>query len=246
MKVNLPVFAQEVSFARDVQLISTTDLKGIITFANDEFVKISGFSQEELIGQSHNIVRHPDMPPAAFKDLWATVQDGRSWKGMVKNRCKDGRYYWVDAFVSPITEDGEIIGYQSVRSSPSEAYKKWAQQVFNHWNKHPDKPSGFASPLSFNASLSLAYWLPVFAGMALLMHLFGWQAAALASVVGVVGFALLWWQLEPVRRSLADSRQISKRSAMHYIYTGLKGELASLQYALQVRHQRCSCFALRK
>src|SRR5690554_228614 len=98
-------------------LISTTDLKGAITWACDNFVQVSGFSRQEMVGQNHNLVRHPDMPPAAFKDLWDTIKSGKSWKGMVKNRCKDGRYYWVDAFVSPITKDGQITGYQSVRTA---------------------------------------------------------------------------------------------------------------------------------
>jgi len=93
MKINLPVTSKEVDFPYGRNLVSKTDLKGAITFANDDFVYISGFSREELIGKSHNMVRHPDMPPQAFEDLWRTVKGGRPWTGIVKNRAKNGDYY---------------------------------------------------------------------------------------------------------------------------------------------------------
>ncbi|BBT94865.1 hypothetical protein WP8W19C03_15590 [Aeromonas veronii] len=96
----------EVEFADDIQLVSTTDLKGDITYANPAFCQVAGYRLEEMLGQHHNLVRHPDMPKAAFADLWAHLQAGKPWRGMVKNRCKDGRYYWVDAYVTPIYEDG--------------------------------------------------------------------------------------------------------------------------------------------
>lgn len=119
MKTNLPVTDREVPFPHGQYLVSQTDLKGRIVDANDAFVEISGFSREELIGASHNIVRHPEMPPAAFADLWATIKAGRPWRGLVKNRCKNGDYYWVDAYVVPVSRDGQITGYMSVRSEPS-------------------------------------------------------------------------------------------------------------------------------
>jgi len=115
-KQNQPIINEEVNFQSGVELISTTDKNGVITYANPEFCRVAGFSLDELIGQHHNIVRHPDMPSAAFKDLWKNLQSGLPWRGVVKNRCKDGRYYWVDAFVTPIFELGELIGYQSVRT----------------------------------------------------------------------------------------------------------------------------------
>ncbi|MDX5445039.1 MAG: PAS domain-containing protein, partial [Zoogloeaceae bacterium] len=90
MKKNYPLSGREAAFDADTRLISTTDLKGIITYANDDFVRVSGFSAEELLHTSHNIVRHPDMPQAAFADLWATLKAGRPWMGIVNNRCKNG------------------------------------------------------------------------------------------------------------------------------------------------------------
>lgn len=119
MKINQPVTQREKPFPAGCYLVSKTNLKGAITYVNDAFEQISGFTREELIGANHNIVRHPDMPPQAFEDLWRTVKSGTPWRGMVKNRCKDGDHYWVEAFVVPIYEKDKTIGYTSVRSRPS-------------------------------------------------------------------------------------------------------------------------------
>lgn len=130
MKNNQPVTQREAPFPSNTYLVSRTDLKGIITYANDAFVEISGFTRQELIGQSHNIVRHPDMPEAAFRDLWTTVKSGLPWRGVVKNRCKNGDYYWVDAFVVPLKKNGEITGYQSVRNPPSRERRAAAEAAY--------------------------------------------------------------------------------------------------------------------
>ncbi len=112
------------------ELVSTTDLHGNITYANKVFCEIAGFTKEELIGQPHNIIRHPDMPKAAFADLWTNLKAGNVWRGAVKNRAKDGRYYWVDAFVSPIYTDGKLTGYQSVRVHLAKEYKDRAEALY--------------------------------------------------------------------------------------------------------------------
>ena len=119
MKINMPVTNVETLLPEGEFIYSATDLKGIITEANEAFVGLSGFYREELIGQSHNIVRHPDIPPAAFEDMWRDLKSGRPWRGVVKNRRKDGGFYWVVANVSPIRENNQVVGYQSVRSRPS-------------------------------------------------------------------------------------------------------------------------------
>jgi PAS domain S-box-containing protein len=116
---NAYVTQKEVPFPPGTVLISKTDTKGIITYANDAFVAISGYTREELIGKNHNLVRHPDMPPQAFKWLWNTLKAGRPWRGMVKNRCKNGDHYWVRATIAPIIESGNITGYLSVRRPPT-------------------------------------------------------------------------------------------------------------------------------
>ncbi len=119
MKINMPVTQREVELKDSLQIVSKTDLKGRITFVNRDFIEVSGFDEDELLGQSHNIVRHPDMPPEAFADLWTTVQSGKPWIGIVKNRSKNGDHYWVEAVVSPIVENGQPAGYISVRKKAS-------------------------------------------------------------------------------------------------------------------------------
>lgn len=130
MKNNGPVTQHEVYFNGLDDLVSVTDLQGKIRFVNDDFVQISGFTREELIGSDHNLVRHSDMPPAAFKDLWHTVKRGENWRGIVKNRCKNGDHYWVEAFVSPIFKNGNIVGFQSVRSEPSKEQVSQAESLY--------------------------------------------------------------------------------------------------------------------
>ena len=135
MKNNQPVTQHEQPLPQGTLLVSKTDLKGIITYVNDAFVRISGFSREELIGKSHNIVRHPDMPPQAFKWLWDTLSSGLPWRGIVKNRCKNGDHYWVKALVSPISADGKVVGYLSVRRAPSRNEINEAEALYRKLNE---------------------------------------------------------------------------------------------------------------
>lgn len=110
---------QEIKMSEDTIIVSETNSKGIITFANDDFCKLSGFSLEELVGKPHNLVRHKDMPKAAFKDLWNTVQSGNIWNGIVKNMTKNGDFYWVNATAYPSKNNkGETI-FISVRVKPT-------------------------------------------------------------------------------------------------------------------------------
>ena len=140
--------SNEVKFAETEQLVSITDLDGRITYANTEFCQVAGYTLDELVGQHHNIVRHPNMPKAAFADLWEKLKQGDSWRGMVKNRCKNGSFYWVDAYVTPLYENGTIKGYQSVRTCPSENQKVKAQQLYDQLNSGKK-----ISDLSANISL---------------------------------------------------------------------------------------------
>ncbi|CAA7620142.1 methyl-accepting chemotaxis protein [Magnetospirillum sp. UT-4] len=119
MRVNEPITDTEVMLDDDSLIVSKTDLAGRITFVNAAFVEISGYSEQELLGAPHNILRHPHMPAVAFADLWTTVKAGRPWEGVVKNRTKDGGFYWVQANVTPLMENGETVGYVSVRSKPA-------------------------------------------------------------------------------------------------------------------------------
>jgi len=124
------IYAKEIIVPSDQIIVSHTDLKGLITYVNDTFVEISGYSRDSLIGNPHNSVRHPDMPEAAFADLWRTIKTQRPWRGVVKNLARDGRYYWVDARVSSYFEDSEHVGYISVRFKPSPESIKLAEDLY--------------------------------------------------------------------------------------------------------------------
>lgn|SRR5574344_1588078 len=122
--------SKEVILEKNTMIVSETDEKGIIIYANDDFCKIAGYSKEELIGKPHNIVRHKDMPKAAFKDLWDTVQAGNIWHGIVKNRTKDGNFYWVNATAYPSkTIDGKKR-YISVRVQPTKKEIENASKLY--------------------------------------------------------------------------------------------------------------------
>lgn len=156
MKINMPVTQQELVLNESHQIVSKTDLKGRITFINRDFIDISGFSEDELIGQSHNIVRHPDMPPEAFQDLWSTVKSGKPWIGIVKNRCKNGDHYWVEAVVSPIKENGEVSGYISVRKKASREQIEGALNYHRYLREHHTWLEGVVTKLNnFRRNFSL-------------------------------------------------------------------------------------------
>ncbi len=238
MKKNLPVTGKEITLPQGRTLISSTDLKGSITYANDTFVRVSGFSCEELLHKNHNVVRHPDMPPAAFEDLWKTVKSGKAWMGIVKNRAKNGDHYWVDAYVTPVYENGQIAGYESVRAIPrredigraERLYQKlWKSKVnlarrFYH-GVIPRMVAGqllilLVAFLLISTGLGLAGTLGVFAG------------------AGVLSAALAVWLLSPVTRVAAHARQIVDNPVMEAVYTGRRGEAAQLETALHFLEAR--------
>ncbi|ARJ42229.1 hypothetical protein B1H58_09515 [Pantoea alhagi] len=130
MRNNQPVTHQEFAFSNDATLMSTTDLNSHITYANDAFIDVSGFTPEEINGQPHNMVRHPDMPPEAFADMWATLKQGLPWSALVKNRRKNGDHYWVRANAIPVMRNDAVHGYMSVRTKPSAAEIKEAETLY--------------------------------------------------------------------------------------------------------------------
>ncbi|WP_028138842.1 methyl-accepting chemotaxis protein [Bradyrhizobium japonicum] len=130
MRKNLPVTEVEYPITDETLIVSKTDLKGKLAYFNDQFVAASGFADEELIGQPHNIVRHPDMPPEAFENLWDTIKAGKPWAGAVKNRRKNGDFYWVLASATPIWENGHITGYMSIRSKLPADQREEAERVY--------------------------------------------------------------------------------------------------------------------
>jgi len=130
MRTNLPVTNVEYPITDETLIVSKTDIKGKLSYFNDQFVEASGFSDQELIGQPHNIIRHPDMPPEAFANLWETLKAGKPWAGAVKNRRKNGDFYWVLASATPIWEGGHVTGYMSIRSKLPADQRAEAEQVY--------------------------------------------------------------------------------------------------------------------
>jgi len=186
VKINLPVTQKEVPFPKGKYIVSKTDLKGAITYANEAFVELSGFTRDELIGKNHNLVRHPDMPPQAFQWLWDTVKENHPWTGIVKNRAKNGDHYWVRAFVVPVRKNDQTIGYMSVRTEPSRDEVRQAEELYKKLNETKAKlntKGSWLQNLSIKARLAA-----IMAAMALMI--------AGGAVVGVGGIAMTDQELE--------------------------------------------------
>src|SRR5476651_360494 len=189
VRLNLPVTAVEQTFGEQQRLISATDVNSHITYCNAEFAAMSGFTQAELIGSTHNLVRHPDMPPAVFQLMWSYLKAGQSWMGVVKNRCKNGNYYWVSAYVTPILEDGRLTGYESVRVKPTREQVRRAEALYARL-----QAGGAAvSPVRRVASVAQALALPLLAAAASLAA-FQWIPGvwAQALTVGVFLGVGMW------------------------------------------------------
>ncbi|OGB35029.1 MAG: chemotaxis protein [Burkholderiales bacterium RIFCSPLOWO2_12_FULL_61_40] len=214
MQVNLPVTGQEYDYPADDVLVSTTDLQGRISHGNHAFFATSGYSRDELLGEAHSIVRHPDMPEEAFRDLWATIGRGRPWTGIVKNRRKNGDHYWVLANVTPVMQNGKPKSYMSVRFKPTRQQVAQAEALYRRieaqrssgratfklhaghvrklgWRDWPNRiyRLSFTTRMAMSLALMVAsLLLPFMVGMS-------GMAALLAQMgtLGVIGVVLLWW-----------------------------------------------------
>ncbi|MGB0217394.1 MAG: methyl-accepting chemotaxis protein [Alteromonas oceani] len=202
---------KEVTFTEQEELVSITDTRGIIRYANNAFCRVAGFKEAELIGKNHNIVRHPDMPKAAFADMWQKLQAGQSWRGAVKNRCKDGSYYWVDAFVTPVFENGELTGYQSVRTVLDPSIKARAQRLYQKINAGHSVSETF-----WQASLPRLLTFCV-ASLALSTGalFFAWLAFALPVVALICFYPEIFSTYAAIRRLKADYDSVSR-----YVFCG--------------------------
>ncbi|HUX91048.1 MAG TPA: methyl-accepting chemotaxis protein [Gallionellaceae bacterium] len=185
MRSNLPVTNVEHSLKEGEFIVSKTNLKGQITYANRPFLEISGFSEEELIGAPHNIVRHPDMPPAAFHDLWQTLHSGKPWRGMVKNRCKNGDFYWVDASANPIWEKGRIVGFMSLREKPSREKIIASERIYRQFRE------GRASGLGVKAGRVVRTGLHGWLGLITNMNIMSRITAACAMLAVIISTLLV-------------------------------------------------------
>lgn len=234
MKINLPVTDKEIHLTNQDQLVSTTDLKGSTTYANDDFQRISGFSSEELVGKNHNLVRHPDMPPLAFADLWARIKTGDSWMGVVKNRCKNGDTYWVDAYVSPIFENNQHTGYQSVRVKPEDSLVKRAENTYSAIRTGKQK-----APRKRWSAYGLLLGLVLLQILTTLTTLYLVDDRSMAGLtVGFIGLIILGSAavfLNPLKNIYQKALNIVDNPVAQQVYNGSMNEFGALDLALRMQ-----------
>ncbi|MGE6262098.1 methyl-accepting chemotaxis protein [Aeromonas media] len=235
MRVNQPVTQRERLYPAHQNLISTTDLESRITYANDEFCQIAGFTLEELQGSPHNLVRHPDMPPQAFADMWRHLWEGKSWMGPVKNRCKNGDHYWVNAFVTPIQDaSGKVVEYQSVRTAPDDAVKQRSERVYEGIRSGKTPRALRLPPFSHTLALTLCL-LPCLAALVALgyQHGPGWPL-----LLGALSLMLALAINQTLSRRLARLDTLARsrfdNPLMQLIYTGRVDRLAAVELAMQI------------
>ncbi|WP_028866752.1 methyl-accepting chemotaxis protein [Psychromonas hadalis] len=228
--------SKEILFKKDEILLSTTDLDSNIKYANKKFCDISGYSSTELLGNPHNMVRHPDMPKAAFEDLWKFTQSGHSWMGPVKNSCKNGDYYWVNAFVTPIKDNhGKVFEYQSVRTLPDRDVVDRAERVYKEIKE--GKP-----PLQLRFSIDLTFWFQLFF---ICSFVFSVLVATFSDinlilslpmvVISALFTALFFnWRLK-FKKLIKEAKSVFDNPLMSFIYSGNNNAISAITLALKMR-----------
>jgi aerotaxis receptor len=241
MRNNGHLTGREVLLSNSDEIVSSSNLRGDIEFCNDTFCRISGYSHDDLINQPHNILRHPQMPPAAFGMLWETLKAGKPWMGLVKNRCKNGDHYWVDAYITPLRQNGQIYGYESVRAKAEPHLIKRAEAVYERINQGK-------APYSITEK----YWSLY--GTTIMTTLVGWILLLLAgglfgtlsttnSVISLIIALLVGGTAHAMQQSrnaqaLEEARLTINDPFAAYIYTGrcdVMGEIELAQHAIKSR-----------
>ncbi|MDR2325652.1 MAG: methyl-accepting chemotaxis protein [Acidovorax sp.] len=261
MRINLPVTQNNYDFPGNELLVSITNPKGEITHCNAAFTSVSGYTYEELIGQPHNLIRHPDMPAAAFKDLWRTIAHGYPWTALVKNRRKNGDHYWVRANVTPIMEGGKPKGYLSVRTKPAAAEIQAAEALYARMRteaetgqesfrlrsgeiRHKGLRGWWDSRKDVGMVVRMELMLAVLALLLMLPDMLGWQGApawGTRLAVLLAGGAWITWRfydrcvrgLEQASRFAADIASCNLSTDCQHTYGGDMGAL--MQRLLQIQ-----------
>ncbi len=251
MRTNLPITDVETVVREDQYLISKTDMKGRIIYANPAFVEVSGFTREELIGKPHNLIRHPDMPPAAFAYLWTTLKAGKPWLGIVKNRRKDGGFYWVLANAYPVIENGQVTCYASVRVRPTREQVQAAQAFYadvnaqrrtryavrqgqlvaKGWRRVLElaalpfrkrlRASMFRMAVMASVAIGIASYFAATGGVSGQQHWFVWPALA-ALTAGTFGYG--WLIARRITASLNQAARIARQVAAGNLNTAIDGD----------------------
>jgi len=253
MRSNLPVTQQEYRLNNEHTLVSVTDLKGRITYCNRAFVEVSGYSTSELLGQPHNLVRHPDMPEEAFRDMWATIQAKLPWTGLVKNRRKNGDHYWVVANATPMLDGEQVTGYLSVRTAPSPQAIEQAERLYA--KMRAEKASGRTATVLQHGQVIKAGLLgklqrllqpSVTARMAWVQMLVGGITLGLVAAglplpllglatalgVGIATWSAWAMTVKPLDALISDANHLAAGDLSHAVIVGSAGRIGQLQQAL--------------
>jgi len=254
MRENLPVTQREYDFPADATLMSSTDTHSRITYANEAFIQLSGFERDELLGQPHNLVRHPDMPREAFADMWASLKAGMSWTALVKNRRKDGDHYWVRANATPVVRQGQVVGYMSVRTKPSREEVREAEALYKAFREQRAGTLGFhrglvvhkgwmkwrSIPQTMSVRWRLRLALSITACTALVAaHFLGLDKQSVFGLAGVLFVAnfvkILWLEQQiatPLDKVLKQAQSVAAGQAGENLHFNRVDEIGMLMRAV--------------
>jgi aerotaxis receptor len=248
MRTNLPITQTEYQFPPQFALVSVTDLKGRITYCNEAFIAVSGYAREELLGQPHNIIRHPDMPEEAFRDLWHTLQAGQPWTGLVKNRRKNGDHYWVRANATPMKDGERVVGYLSVRGTPERSEVEAASELYaamQQPNSHLALQHGKLVRTDWRGRLRQALHPGQRGKILMLQALLGsvvllatwylplWAALLLSAMAALAGSSLVWHMtIKPFYALLRDANRLAAGDLSTPVEQDGTGVLGEVQQAL--------------
>ncbi|MCW4629354.1 MULTISPECIES: methyl-accepting chemotaxis protein [Marinomonas] len=227
----MPVTNKENDFPESYVLVSSTDVKGRITFVNDVFCEVAGYEREALIGKAHNIIRHPDVPAAVFADMWSNLKQGKSWMGLVKNRCENGDHYWVSAHVSPLLDGSKVVGYESVRRKATRDEIRHAQSVYDRLNVG----KGLV-PMSTKMMAYLANSAWPLMSCFVLLALLGWLSNGLelklaGSVLAILGIWLIYHQSQSLNAVVSGLSSEAHNPIGQYLYCKTVGAKAAIKFA---------------
>jgi aerotaxis receptor len=227
----MPVTNKEIDFPESSSLVSSTDVKGRITFVNDAFCDVAGYEREALIGAPHNIIRHPDVPSAVFANMWADLKQGKSWMGLVKNRCENGDHYWVSAHVSPLLDGRKVIGYESVRRKATRDEILHAQSVYDRINAGKNLVPSFTKMAAHldNASWPLMSCFILLALIGLLSSSVALQVAG--PILALLGICLAYQQSKSLNAVVFGLSPEAHNPIGQYLYCKTVGTKAAIKFA---------------
>jgi methyl-accepting chemotaxis protein len=231
MRSNNNVTGKEQSYPENYNILSIVSPSSHIKHVSKDFVSLSGFSQDELIGQPHNIVRHPDMPPEAFENLWDNLKSQKSWMGLVKNRCKNGDHYWVDAFASPIIQDGNTIEYQSVRLTPKRKHVDNAEKIYAQIRsgktplplRLPRTRLWQRAAIALTPCLAVSVFLLSISPPAALLFLF------------ITSLVSIFYLTRPLEALSKEARKVFDNPLMELIYNEKVNDISEIKLAMKMR-----------